>query len=226
MELGARIAVIRHGIMAEEAQAVGINGHGDLVPEKKDAEVLKVVPSGVGGDEDRAQELARMVVHGKQQGLLVIGGPPLVDGGIMLPEFADAGAFPSSPSLRVRLGLADEVWKVGSGKGGDGLAVALETEAGFQLIGHELEVGRLLQGDELLEEGDGLRRPIRPVTAARDLGGEIGAFLKITGAEPVKVGAADQEVMGSIRDVNNPFIELLEDVLKKRVGEAFCELFF
>jgi hypothetical protein len=152
--------------MAEEAQAVGIDGQRNMVPEKEDAEVLKVVPSGVGGDEDRAQEFARMVVNGEQQGLLVIGKPPLVDGRIMLPEFANARAFPSPPGLGAWFGLADQIWKMGSGKGGDGLAVALETETGFQLIGQELEVGGLLKGDELLEEGDGFRRPVWPVAAA------------------------------------------------------------
>ncbi len=34
------------------------------------------------------------------------------------------------------------------------------------------------------------------------------------------MGAADLEVVGGVRDVDKPFIELLEDVLKKRIGEA------
>jgi hypothetical protein len=33
---------------------------------------------------------------------------------------------------------------VSSGKGGHRLSMALETEAGCQFIGHQLEVGRLL----------------------------------------------------------------------------------
>ena len=40
------------------------------------------------------------------------------------------------------------------------------------------------------------------------------------------MGAADLEVLGSICNVNQPNIELFEDVLKKRIGEAFCELLF
>ena len=31
-----------------------------------------------------------MVIDGQQQGLLFIGRPPLVDGGIVLPKFIDA----------------------------------------------------------------------------------------------------------------------------------------
>ena len=64
-----------------------------------------------------------------------------------------------------RFRLADETWKMGSGEGGHRLAMALETEAGFQFVGHQLEVGRLLEREELLEEGDGCRRPVRPMVA-------------------------------------------------------------
>ena len=86
LELRAGIAVIGHGIMAEEAEAVRVDHYRQAVLEKEAAEMLEVIPSGVGGDEDRAQEFAGMVVHGEQQGLLVLGGPPLVDGGIVLPS--------------------------------------------------------------------------------------------------------------------------------------------
>jgi hypothetical protein len=64
------------------------------------------------------------------------------------------------------------------------------------------------------------------VVAAGKLGGELGAFLEEAGAEAIKVGAADLEVVGSVCNVNKPFIELFEDVLKKRIGEAFSELLF
>jgi hypothetical protein len=43
--------------------------------------------------------------------------------------------------------------------------VAFETEAVFQFVGDELEVGRLLKRQELFEEGDGLGRPVRPMVA-------------------------------------------------------------
>ena len=104
--------------------------------------------------------------------------------------------------------------------------MALETEAGFEFVGHQLEVGWLLERDELLEEGDSFRRPVRPMVAARELGGEVGAFSEEAGAEPVKVGAADLELEGGISDVDQPLIELMEDLLEKQVGEAFCDLLF
>ena len=58
-----------------------------------------------------------------------------------------------------------------SGEGGHRFAMALETEAGFQFVGQQLEIGRLLQREELLDEGDGLRRPVGPMIAAGELGG-------------------------------------------------------
>ena len=54
LELGAGVPVIGHGIMAKEAQAVGVHHHGQAVPEKEAAEMLEMIPGGVGGDKDRA----------------------------------------------------------------------------------------------------------------------------------------------------------------------------
>ena len=54
----------------------------------------------------------------------------------------------------------------------------------------------------------------------------MGAFSEEAGAEPVKVGAADLQLEGGIGDVDQPFIELLEDLLEEQVGEAFGDLFF
>jgi hypothetical protein len=88
--------------------------------------------------------------------------------------------------------------------------VAFETEAGFQFVGHELKVGRLLQRQEFLEEGDGLGRPVRPMVAARKPGGELRAFLEEAGAEPVKVGAADLEEVAGLSRVNITLVELPE----------------
>src|ERR1017187_1157356 len=104
--------------------------------------------------------------------------------------------------------------------------MVLETEAGCQVVGHQLEVGRLLEGEKRREEGDGFRRPVRPMITARELGGELGAFPEEAGAQPVKVRVADLEVVGGLSRVNQPFIELTEDLLEKQVGEAFGDLLF
>ena len=90
LKLRTGITVIGHGVMTKEAQAVGIHDHGQGVLDKEAAKMLEMIPSGVGGDKDGAQELAGMVIHGQQEGLLFIGRPPLVNGGIVLPQFINA----------------------------------------------------------------------------------------------------------------------------------------
>jgi hypothetical protein len=67
--------------------------------------MLEMIPGGVGGDKDRAQEFSRMISHGQQPGLFGGGRPPLVAGGVVLPEFAQTGPVPSGDGLG-RVGLA------------------------------------------------------------------------------------------------------------------------
>jgi hypothetical protein len=96
---------------------------------------LAVVPIGMGGDEAGPQQLAGVIIERQEEGLLVLGGPPLVDGGIVLPEFAHLCALPLSPRLGSRSWRADQPWEVPAGISGDGLAVALEGAAISQFIG-------------------------------------------------------------------------------------------
>lgn len=118
-----------------------------------------------------------MIIDGQEEGLLVLGWPPLVDGGIVLPEFAQACAFPASAGFETGFWLADKVGEMRSDKSGDRLTMALETEADVQFIGHQLKVGRFLQGDKIFEELAGLRWPIWPVVAPGELGAELCAIL-------------------------------------------------
>ena len=85
LELGARIATLGQGLIAEQGQAVGVEGQRQAVEGKSAAEVLEVMPGGVGGDKDGGHELARVVIHCQQQGLFIVARPPLVDGGVVLP---------------------------------------------------------------------------------------------------------------------------------------------
>ena len=182
LELQTGIAVIGHGIMAKEAQAIGVGDQRQAVLEEDSAKMLEMIPSGVGGDKDRAQEFSRMIIHGQEQGLLGGGRPPLVDGRIVLPEFAQAGAFPAAAGFGASFRLADEVGEMSADKSGDGLTMAFETKAEGQFIGHQLKVGRFLQRDKIFEELSGRRRPIWPVVATGDLGAEVGALWEPAGA--------------------------------------------
>ena len=172
LELGAGIPIIGPGIMAKEAQAIGVDDQRQVVLEKEPAKMLEMIPRGIGGDKDRAQKFSRMIIDGPQQGLLGGGWPPLVDGRIVLPEFAEAGAFPATAGFGARCWLADEVREMRSDKSGNRLPMALETEAAGQFIGGQLKVGRFLQRDKVFEELAGFRRPSWPVAATGELGAE------------------------------------------------------
>jgi hypothetical protein len=104
--------------------------------------------------------------------------------------------------------------------------MALETETGFKFIGHELEVRRLLKRQELFEEADGCRRPVRPMVATRELGSEPGSFLEKAGAEPIKVGTADLEVVRGIGGINLTSVKLSDYLLEKQMVQAPCDLLF
>ena len=58
LELRAGIAVIGHGIMAKEAEAIGIDDQRQVVLEKEAAKMLEMIPGGVGGDKDGTQEFS------------------------------------------------------------------------------------------------------------------------------------------------------------------------
>ena len=144
----------------------------------------------------------------------------------MLPEFAEAGAFPSAASFGTSFWEADEVGKMRVDKSGDGFAVAFEAEADFQFIGGQLKVGRFLKRHKILEELGGFWRPIRAVITAGELGAELRTEPEPTGAEPVKVSAADLEVLGGIGAVDITLVELGEDSEEERGGETFGQLLF
>ncbi len=135
LKLRTRVSIIGHGIMTEEAQAVGVHDPRQSVLEKEAAKMLEMIPGRVGGDKDRAQEFSGMVIHGQQEGLLVGRRPPLVEGRVGLPEFTQTGALPAPTGFGARFCPAHEVGKVRPDKGGDRLTMALEIEASFQLIG-------------------------------------------------------------------------------------------
>jgi hypothetical protein len=65
-----------------------------------------------------------VVINGKQEGLLIGGGPPLMDGGVVLPQFSHAGSFPAAAGFGGGRGHTDQEREVMAGVSGDGFAVA------------------------------------------------------------------------------------------------------
>ena len=67
LELRTGVPVVGHGIMAKEAQAIGVDDQGQGVVEKEPAKVLKMIPGRIGGDKDCAQEFSRVIIDGQEQ---------------------------------------------------------------------------------------------------------------------------------------------------------------
>ena len=224
LELGTRVAAVAGGLVAEEGQAIGVEGQRQAVSGKDAAEVLEVVPGGIGGDEDGTQQLAGVIIERQEEGLLVLGGPPLVDGGIVLPEFAHLCALPSSPRLGSRSWRVDQPREVNAGAGGDGLAVALEGAASRQFIGDELVIGRSLERQEGFQELPHILRPSGAMVPSGEVQSEGGRVLKPEGAQTKEVGAADIEQLSGGGRVELPLVEGVQGLLQEREGDALAEL--
>lgn len=226
LELGAWLVAARGGHMAEQGQAVGVEGQGQAVGGEEAAEVLEVMPGGVRGDEGGPEQRAGMVVDGEQEGLLVCGRPPLVDRGVMLPEFADPGALPAAARLGPGRGGGEQQRELSAGIGRDGFAVAQEGEAGGQFVGDKLEVGRALERQEGEEELADLAGPSRAVVAAGSAGGEVRGLVQAGGPQAKEVGATDVQQFGGGKGVQVAALEGVKGLVEKLRGEAAGELAF
>jgi len=225
LEFAFRIAVIVAGAGPEEAQAVGVNDLGQAPDLEGFAKMFEVIPSRVRLDEAAREVEAGMVIHGEQEGLLGGGGPPLVDGTVVLPKFADVRATEAA----IDAGLAR---RGGHEMGVAGLDVGLHRGASpdqaaepIQFIGDELVVGRILQGQELQEEAMSLGRPVLVPVAAAGLRREAGALAEQSRPQLVKPGAAHPQMRGSRDGVERPRVEVVEDAADKCERMAVEELF-
>jgi hypothetical protein len=218
LELRTGIAPLGGGIMPEQGKAIGVKRQRQAVQREAMAEVLEMVPGGVGWDKGAGQKFAGMIIHGQQEGLLVLGWPPLVDGGVVLPEFTQPGTFPAAAGLGDEWGSLHQQWEVMTGVGGDGFAITLESEAGGQFIGDELIVRRSLERQEGLEELLDLGWPVSAMVAAGEAEGEGGGMLEPDGAQAKEVSTTDiQELGGGVR-INLASVECVKCLAKELDG--------
>jgi len=101
------------GAGAEEAECVGVDGLRNAVALEGFAEVLEVGPGGVAVDEAASDVEARVVIDGQEEGLFYGAGPPLVDGAVVLEEFAETGVAQAAIGARFFPGRGHEVGQVG-----------------------------------------------------------------------------------------------------------------
>jgi len=90
LELTLGIAVVVAGAWTKEAEPIGVDGFRETVRLECVAEVVEVVPGGLGGDKTACNVEAGVIVNGEQKDLFGERGPPLVDGTVVLIKFADS----------------------------------------------------------------------------------------------------------------------------------------
>jgi len=152
LELAFWINAVVTGARPEKAQSVGIDGLGYTVVLERLAKVEKVVPGRVGGNKTARQVEAGMVVNSEQESLFTLSRPPLLDGAVVLPEFADGCAAEAPVDALFTRRKDNQVGEVEFDVCLNGGTSAFESAKAFQLVGDKLEVGRVLHGQKAFEE--------------------------------------------------------------------------
>ena len=220
LELAERIAVVVAGAWPKEAQAVGINDFGKAPFSEGFPEVLEMVPGRIGSHEAAREVESRVIVCGEQESLFGRGWPPLVDGAVVLPKFADVGTTEAPIDTRLARRRGHEVRIAG-------LDVCLYRRTGanqaaeaLEFVGDELIVGRVLQRQEILQKRFGFWRPFSSSIPAT--GGRLEALVPLqeVGSELVEPGTANPEMRGCSGRVKRTCVEVVEDAPDESDGLA------
>ena len=220
LELAERIAVVVAGAWPKEAQAVGINDFGKAPFSEGFPEVLEMVPGRIGSHEATREVESRVIVCGEQESLFGRGWPPLVDGAVVLPKFADVGTTEAPIDTRLARRRGHEVRIAG-------LDVCLYRRTGanqaaeaLEFVGDELIVGRVLQRQEILQKRFGFWRPFSSSIPAT--GGRLEALVPLqeVGSELVEPGTANPEMRGCSGRVKRTCVEVVEDAPDESDGLA------
>lgn len=144
----------------------------------------------------------------------------------MLPEFAQAGPFPTAAGLGRWRGRTDQEGEVTAGVSSDRFAVALESEAGGEFVGDELVVGRALERQKGCQKLLYLDGPSAAVIAAGEVESESVWFAEPGGTQAKEMSPADAQELGGGLRVKFATVKTGEGLLEKLQGEAFGKLMF
>lgn len=226
LELGVGVEAVCSGGMAEEGKSIGVEGCGKAVDKEDGTQEDEVVPGGVGGDEDAAKHLARVVVDGEDEALHRVRQPPAVGRGVVLKEFPDGGGFPAAArSGAAREGRHEEREMHAAGIG-DRRARTHESEAALELVGNEREVLRGAVRQEVAQIVHDLRRPGLDSRATRTDRDDLAPVSQPPGAQLVEPGAPDLKPFHRRGRVHFAGIEGAQDRTEILRGEALGDLRF
>ena len=143
----------------------------------------------------------------------------------MLIEFADPRSAETAVGPRLALRGGHQMGQVGFDVGFDAGAGAFKMAQAFHLIGDELIVGRVLQGQEAFQEGDNRSGPCVPVGTSARVRTKAGLVAQEDGAQLVEPGAAHSEVARGGERVEASGVEVAEHPTDKISWKTMNELF-
>lgn len=225
LELGMGVEAIGGGAMAEERQAVGVEGHGRAVLFDGSAQVAEVTPGGVAGDEGAGDDFAGVIVGGEDERGINVGRPPGMGRGIVLPEFADVGALPAAAGFGAGRLRGDVLGEVLLDVVGDRGAGAVEVQTARQFVGQEGEVEGVAVREDVGQKIMSGLGPGRVVIAAGRFGREASLVGEPLMAQFIEAGASDQEAFGGGGGIELAGVEGFEDLLDVERRGAPSELF-
>ena len=196
LELASRIAVVVGGAWAKEAQCVGVDSVWQPVEFESAPEVTEVIPCCLGRDETSGNIEAGMVIDGEQKDLFGGGRPPLVDGTVVLIKLSDVCAAEAAVGALFSRDGRDEVGEVSFDMNLDARSRPLEVAEALKFVCHELVVGRVLQGQEVLKECPDFFGPNAAMSAAAGFGLAGLPAAQVAAPQHIESGFADAQMRG------------------------------
>ncbi len=191
LELASRIAMVVGRARAKETQCVSVNSVWQPVDFESGAEVAEVIPCCVGRDETSGNIEAGMVIDGEQKDLFDGGGPPLVDGTVVLIKLSDVCAAEAAAGALFSRDGRDEVGEVRFDMNFNAGSRPLEVAEAEKFVSHELVVGRVLQGQEVLKECPDFFGPNAAMSAAAGFGLAGPSAAQVVAPQLIEAGFAD-----------------------------------
>ena len=226
LELAFWVGAVAAGAGTKKAERIGINSLGDAVVFKGAAEVAKVIPRGVCDDETRSDIEPGMIVHREQENLLVRGRPPLMDGAVVLPKFADMSPAKTPVGANARRRNREQMREVFFEISLNAGTSADEAVKPLEFIGHELEIGRTREGQKLLQKSDDVARPERTMRATARLWAKGALPSEPGGTEFVETRLCDPELRGGGGSINGGIVKSRENPADKLRRQAMDKLLF
>ena len=227
LELRAHIIWAGVGRGAEEGKTVGVVGAWGAVSGDGRARAAEVRPGRFARLEGTGDDFARVVVEREQEDGLGGSGPPVVRGGVVLPQLADGAGLPAAAGLWAGLGRGGgERGQMQAAPRSDGGARAVEVQTAREFIGEQGEIDRAAVREELAGEAGGVLRPRRGVIAAAGQRTESSGIAQPAMTQRVELGAIDFQAGTGGVGVAAARVEVGEDGGDEGGRQAVAELLF